>query len=194
MPDAARQEATLIVRSLGPQIVQIKTHRLKPLPTEAAAAGQVQTARASYQYDPRTEATPQSEPAIVLTAVGSESATAWVWDCEIRSQFAANGAADHVVSYRIQNAGSRQIRLTLPAGLVRRDVHGIWVNDKPARGCVGGADPADGRVGRRSARRLEVRHAGLANFDARRAFGNIPLACDRRCRRLDCRYSRGTGG
>ena len=132
MPDAARQEATLIVRSLGPQIVQIKTHRLKPLPTEAAAAGQVQTARASYQYDPRTEATPQSEPAIVLTAVGNESAAAWVWDCEVRSQLAADGAADHVVSYRIQNAGSRQIRLTLPAGLLRRDVHGIWVNDKPA--------------------------------------------------------------
>ncbi len=131
-PMRPEQEATLIVRSLGPQIVQIKTHRLKPLPTEAAPAGQVQTARASYQYDPRTEATPQSEPAIVLTAVGNESAAAWVWDCDVRSQFAADGAADHVVSYRIQNAGSRQIRLTLPEGLARRDVHGIWVNDKPA--------------------------------------------------------------
>ena len=31
----------------------------------------MQTARASYQYDPRTEATPQSEPAIVLTAAES---------------------------------------------------------------------------------------------------------------------------
>ena len=73
LPDAARQEATVIVRSLGPQIVQIKTHRLKPLPTEAAPAGQVQTARASYQYDPRTEATPQSEPALVLTAADNQS-------------------------------------------------------------------------------------------------------------------------
>ena len=146
MPDAARQEATLIVRSLGPQIVQIKTHRLKPLPTEAAPAGQVQTVRASYQYDPRIEATPQSEPAIVLTAVGNESAAAWVWDCEVRSQLAADGAADHVVSYRIQNAGSRQIRLTLPEGWLRRDVHGIWVNDKPAAALSvvrrSGTDPA----------------------------------------------------
>jgi len=75
---------------------------------------------------------PQPEPAIVLTAAESRSATAWVWDCGVRSQFAANGAADHVISYRIQNAGSRQIRLTLPPGLVRRDIHGIWVNDKPA--------------------------------------------------------------
>ncbi len=138
LPDAVQQDAMLVVRSLGPQNVEIKTHRLKLLPTEAAPAGQVQTVRASYQYDPRTESTPQSEPAIVLTAVGGELEgtmypwSAWVWDCEIRSQFAANGAADHVVSYQIQNAGSRQVRLTLPAPLTLRDVHGMWVNDKPA--------------------------------------------------------------
>ena len=58
-----------------------------------------------------------------LEAAGNGSA--WVWDCEVHSQFAANGAADHVVSYRIQNAGSRQVRLKLPVGLAPRDVHGI---------------------------------------------------------------------
>ena len=206
MPDAAQQEATLIVRSLGPQIVQIKTHRLKPLPIEAAAAGQVQTIRASYQYDARIEAAPQSEPAIVLTAVGNESAAAWVWDCEIRSQFAATGAADHVVSYRIQNAGSRQIRLTLPETLLRSDVHGIWVNDKPAAARNVPSPPAPApewrgerecggvQVGRRSARRLEVRHAGLADFDPRASRWGPSVACDRRCRTLACRCSRGTGG
>ena len=76
-----------------------------------------------------------------MTAAGGESATAWVWDCEVRSQFAADGAAEHVVSYRIQNAGSRQIRWKLPASLVRRDVQGIWVNDKPAA-ALRGTDPA----------------------------------------------------
>ena len=146
LPDAARQEATLIVRSLGPQIVQIKTHRLKPLPTEAAPAGQVQTARASYQYDPRTEATPQSEPAIVLTAAGSESAAAWVWDCEVRSQLAANGAADHVVSYRIQNAGSRQIRLTLPAGRPAPRRPRDLGERQTGHGARSGADPAAGEL------------------------------------------------
>ena len=132
LPDAAEQEATLVVRSLGPQIVQIKTRRLKLLPTAAAPAGQVQTARATYQYDPKTEAAPQPEPAIVLTAVGNESAAAWVWDLDLHSQVAADGTADHVLTYRIQNTGSRQIRLTLPEGLTRRDLHGVWVNDKPA--------------------------------------------------------------
>ena len=65
------QEATLIVRSLGPQIVQIKTHRLKPLPTEAAARRpSANGPRVRINTTPKTEATPQPEPAIVLTAVG----------------------------------------------------------------------------------------------------------------------------
>jgi len=79
-----------------------------------------------------SEATPQSEPTLAVASVGIRSANAWVWDCEVRSRFAANGDADHVLSYRIQNAGRRQICLKLPSGLVRRDVHEILVNDKPA--------------------------------------------------------------
>jgi len=132
LPDAARQEATVTVRSLGPRIVQFKTRRLQPVPTQSAPPGQVQTARASYQYDPRTETTPPTEPALVLTEAGTRSAAAWVWNCEIRSQLAADGDGDHTVRYSIQNAGSRQICLTLPDGLLRSDVHGILVDDKPA--------------------------------------------------------------
>jgi hypothetical protein len=145
LPEAAQQDAALIVRSLGPQIVEIKTHRLKPLPTEAAPAGQVQTARASYQYEPKTEAAPQPEPAIVLTPVAGESAAAWVWDCKVRSQVAADGTAEHVVSYLIQNAGSRQVRLTLPDGLARRDLHGVLLRGKPVA-VPGGTDPAAGEL------------------------------------------------
>ena len=82
---------------------------------------------------------------MVLTAVESQSPTAWVWDCRIRSTFAANGAADHKVSYLIQNAGSRQIRLQLPAGLSRGDLHGLAVNNKPVAALIG-TDPAGGEV------------------------------------------------
>ena len=131
LPDAASQQATLTVRSLGRQAVQIRTHRLTPLPAETVPAGQIQTVRASFQYDPRSETTPQAEPAIVLTTIDSESPAAWVWDCDIHSQYAADGAGEHTVTYLIQTAGSRQIDLKLPAPLVRRDLHGVWINDKP---------------------------------------------------------------
>ena len=57
-----RKQATLIVRSLGPQAVQIKTHRLTPLPVEAAPAGQIQTERAAYRYDPREETDATGRP------------------------------------------------------------------------------------------------------------------------------------
>jgi hypothetical protein len=131
LPDAARQDGELTVRSLGPQVVEMKTRRLKAQPVESAAAGKEQRIRASYRYDPRTEVAPQSEPAMVLSVVDGDTAMAWVWDCELRSQFAANGAANHVVTYRIQNAGRRQIRLVLPAPLKGDDVHGIVLNKKP---------------------------------------------------------------
>ena len=132
LPDAARQEATLTVRRLGAEVLQFKTHRLQPLPTEAAPLGQMQTVRASYQYDPRTESTPQSEPALVLSTAGSQSSMAWAWDCQIDSRVAADGTGDHLVSYSIQNAGNRQIDLKLPAGILSRDVHVISINGKPA--------------------------------------------------------------
>jgi hypothetical protein len=144
LPDAAKLQGTLIVRSLGPEIIKIATHRLRAQPADSARPDLVQTLRGSYRYDPRSEAASQSDPAMVLTAEGAESAAAWVWDCEIRSQFAASGAADHFVTYRIQNGGSRQVRLALPDGLVCRDVHGAFLNDRPAD--LNAADPAAGEL------------------------------------------------
>jgi len=141
LPDAARQEATLTFRNLGAQIVQFKTRRLQLLPVEAPPPGQVQTVRASYQFDPQAEVMRQSEPALVLMPAGNRSAAAWVWNCEMVSRLYASGGGDHTVSYTIQNAGSHQIDLKLPAGLLHRDVHGIWVNDKPAA-APGGSDSA----------------------------------------------------
>jgi hypothetical protein len=130
LPDATRQEARLVLRDVSPQGIQIKTHRVTPLPAEAVA-DHISTTHASYQYDPRTEATPQSEPAVVLTTLKRQSPAAWAWDCEIDSEVADNGIGVHVVRYRIENVGCRQIRVSLPPGLLPEDFHGVWVNEKP---------------------------------------------------------------
>ena len=106
LPDAAEQQAEVVVRSLGPQAVRIATHRVTPVPTEHVPFGRIQTAREAFRYDARAETTPQAEPAIVVTAVDRAAPPAWVWDSEIRSRIAADGTAEHLMTYEIENAGS----------------------------------------------------------------------------------------
>ena len=73
LPEAASQQATVVIRSLGPQAVQFAAHRVTPLPIDQVPADQVQTVRAAYRYDARLlerarrATTPR--PSIVLTAV-----------------------------------------------------------------------------------------------------------------------------
>ncbi len=130
LPDAAEQQAEVVVRSLGPQAVRIATHRVTPVPTEHVPFGRIQTAREAFRYDARAETTPQAEPAIVVTAVDRAAPPAWVWDSEIRSRIAADGTAEHLMTYEIENAGARQIVLKLPPPLRCGDVHDVSINGK----------------------------------------------------------------
>ncbi len=57
-----------------------------------------------------------------------------------------------------------------------------------------GTDPAAGELAVDLPARLEVRHAGLADFRPAGSLWGPSLACDRRCRTLGCRSSRGIGG
>ena len=132
LPDAAAQKASVLVRSLGPQAVEIIDRRANRLPVEPAPAGQIQTARAAYSYDPREEATPHPEPAIVVACGESANPAAWAWDCAVHSRYASDGAGDHLITYKIENAGCQQVNLKLPPPLVRADLREILINKKPA--------------------------------------------------------------
>ncbi len=132
LPDAAIQRGSVLVRSLGPQAVQVLARRADRLPVEAAPVGQIQTARAAYSYDPREEATPHAEPAIVVNCRDSANPAAWAWDCDIRSHYASAGAVDHLITYKIENAGCQEINLKLPPPPARQDLRQILINRKPA--------------------------------------------------------------
>ena len=130
VPDAASQQATLVVRSFGPHPLHVANHRLKLIPSEPTPAGQYQTARATYQYDPVRETAAESEPAVVLAAPRTATVpTAWAWNCEIQSQYAADGTGRHFLSYRLQSAGGGRVHLTLPEASERQDIRGLWVDD-----------------------------------------------------------------
>ena len=144
LPDAASQQATVVVRSLGPNPLQIKNNRLRLLPTEPVPANQYQTARATYQYDPIRDAVEEPEPALILSASNSVSVpSAWVWNSELRSQYAADGTGHHFVTYRVQSAGGGRIHLTLPTDVARHDIHGVWVDDNRTTPCSCASEDED---------------------------------------------------
>ena len=125
LPDAAIQRASVIVRSLGPQAVEIIDRRANRLPVEPAPAGQIQTARAAYSYDPREEATPHSEPAIVVACGETQIRPHGRGTATSARIMPADGAGDHLITYKIENAGCQQVNLKLPPPLVRADLREI---------------------------------------------------------------------
>jgi hypothetical protein len=143
LPDAATQQASVLIRSLGPQAVQVKARRAVAMPIETAQAGHIQTARAAFRYDPREEATPHLDPAIVVACDESTTPSAWAWGCDIRSRIAADGAGDHQVIYEIENAGCRQVSFRLPPSLERGDLREILINKTPATAYVPDAASGD---------------------------------------------------
>jgi hypothetical protein len=129
LPEAASQQATLVVRSVGSRALRIQNHRLKPLATAPVPADQYQTARATYQYDPVRDTVDEPEPAIVLAAGGEPGVpAAWAWSCELRSRYGADGTEDHLAAYRVESAGGGRLRVTLPKGATCPDVRGVWVD------------------------------------------------------------------
>ena len=130
-PEAVSQQGTLVVRSLGPGGLGIKNNRLKLLATEPPPADQYQTARATYQYDPLrdAESAPADEPAIVLEPLQeSVLPVPGPGAAQFRSRYAADGSQDQAATYQVESAGRGRLRVTLPAGVTRQDVRGVWVD------------------------------------------------------------------
>jgi len=134
LPEAAGQQATLVIRSPGPEIVRITNHRLQRLPAEVVPPDRRQTALATYRYDPsRDVATSPQAAVIVSTSRDPAVVASWGWDCHLESWYGSNGTGEHLAVFRLQSPKGQCARLKLrpPAGL--QDVRGVWVDEKRVR-------------------------------------------------------------
>jgi hypothetical protein len=133
LPEASAEQATLVLRAVGTRSLEIKNHRLAPIPIETAPPGQCQTVRAAYQYDPLRDASAAPEPPLLLwTAEVACVPRSWVWHGELQSHYLPDGTGQHLAGYQLQNCGESSIRLTLPQGVSREAVHGLWIAGIPA--------------------------------------------------------------
>ncbi len=132
LPEAVAAETLLVVRSSDSTPVRMAHAHLKPVSIEAVPAGKHQTARAAYRYDGAREGGSSAEPTVTVTRCETRDALprAWVWDCQLNSHYEENGTGRHLALYRLESAGLRQLRLTLPAGSTLADVWGVWVDEE----------------------------------------------------------------
>jgi hypothetical protein len=181
LPDAATQQASVIVRSFGPQGVRVATRRVAPLPIDAAPPGRIQTVRAACRYDARAlfspneagnkSGAPRDEPAVVLAAVDRTEPTGWAWGGEIRSRFTAEGQIEHLITYNVESVGAQRIVVKLPSPLCCGDIRSIAINgalaDPMPADPAGDSLPIDLPAGVRFvtfALRIAARGAPLAMF------------------------------
>jgi hypothetical protein len=131
VPEAREQRGTVVVCSTG-KAVRIENNRLKPIPADAVSAGQENTARAAFRYDPARDVAGGSEATLGIRRLRREDAppSAWAWSCHLESQYEASGTGRHVATYRLESGGAERVRLTLPRQVGREDVHAVWVNDE----------------------------------------------------------------
>ncbi len=104
---------------LSPRPAQAQT------PDDVAAAWNKRSARASA-----TTAWPRHCHPVSAKTV--ETTSAWVWNCRLESWYQADGASRHLATYELQHTGCKGLRLTLPRGIAREDLRGVWLDGDPA--------------------------------------------------------------
>ncbi len=141
LPDATQKQASLVLRSVGSKALEVKNSRLKAVAIGAPPPGQCQTIRAAFQYDPVADASAVPEPPLLVsTAEAACLPRIWVWHGELQSHYTPDGSGQHAACYRLQSCGETSLRLGLPAGTSRRDVHGLRIDGAAAAARPGAED------------------------------------------------------
>ncbi|MCE9556572.1 MAG: hypothetical protein K8T91_24750 [Planctomycetes bacterium] len=113
----SEQHGMITVRSEAGEPLQVDNLRLLPIPTESAAPERLNTACASYRYDPDRDAVlPQSMLLLTRPKPGTLSPGAVAWKASYEVRCNADGRAVHHVVMHLENRGRRQIRVDLPPG------------------------------------------------------------------------------
>ncbi|MEX0938068.1 MAG: hypothetical protein WDZ59_09425 [Pirellulales bacterium] len=127
LPDATEQTGRLTIFVDGDARPLIHNHRLEPMPAELTLPQQFPTARATFRYVPSRDVADQATAAVTLEPTPQSAAhpLAWVWKCSLDTRCMPDGTAAHFASFRIENAGRRQVELSVPVG---SELQAVWID------------------------------------------------------------------
>ncbi|MCC6123559.1 MAG: hypothetical protein IT426_01205 [Pirellulales bacterium] len=132
LPEASRQNGTLIIRRTAQSGVRIENRRLKRLPPEPPSMTSFPTAWATFSYDPARDAAYAKEPPISLAPADRPSSTACAWSARLESWHDPEGISRYAAVWELQLDDREQLRMTLPEGADPAAVSGVWIDDRPA--------------------------------------------------------------
>jgi hypothetical protein len=132
LPEASRQNGTLVIRRNQKTELRIENRRLKCLPPEPPSLESYPTAWATYSYDPARDASYTKEPSISIVPAEQLMSSACAWSMLLESWHEPEGLSRYVAVWELQLGDRSRARITLPAGVDPSEVSGVWIDDRPA--------------------------------------------------------------
>ena len=116
VPDSASDRGMLTIRVAGDEPIDIANHRLKVISSQPRSPERHSSARALLRYEASRDVTASLTPAVTISPVADQQdqLLVWAWKCTIDIQVAGSGSIEHVVEYRLENAGGDRVSLKLP--------------------------------------------------------------------------------
>ncbi|MBN2577593.1 MAG: hypothetical protein JXB10_01195 [Pirellulales bacterium] len=133
LPEASAEEGLAVLRSPAAAAVRIDNRGLKSLPPEPSPGPSVSRIRGVFRYDPARDVASAREPPLsVAPAAAPDVPPVFVWKGRLESWYSTSGATRHAARYVVQNSAAEALRFTLPEGVSREDLPGVWIDDQPA--------------------------------------------------------------
>lgn len=128
VPSANRQRTSLVVRSLGAEMLSINGNGLIAAPLPVAAGDLPGIAQAAFhtavaQRDAGSGYVELSRRDVAVNRRGL------IWSAVVESRYETHGDATHVATYRLQNMALDALEVRLPIGA---KALGVWVQGQPA--------------------------------------------------------------
>lgn len=132
VPQADRQQGSLIIRATKGRTVRATDARLDCLPIPQEPYEKQNTAIAAYRYDPATDATNAADAAVTVTVEPTGLPLAWAWSCLLQTRYEADGTTRHTAIYRVESAGKPNLILRMPLGAVDCRTLVVYPGSSPA--------------------------------------------------------------
>lgn len=132
LPEASRQNATLVVRRTAKSSIRIDNRRLSGLPPEPPTLESLPTVLATFDYEPEQDAAASKDPPLVLAPDDRRFSSACAWSALLESWHEPSGVARYAAVWELQLGGRDQAKITLPGGIDSSSVTGVWIDERAA--------------------------------------------------------------
>jgi hypothetical protein len=128
--EAETQRGTIEVISVGHNLPEVHSRRLKTIPVNVPPADQYATAVAAFRYNPEEDTLLSADPPLVLIPRGNSlpQTQAWIWQAELTSRYSQAGA-EHTLVCNVESAGLEKILFQPPPGAT---LHSAWIDGQQA--------------------------------------------------------------